>query len=240
MVFDYIDVVGVGGIGSALIEPLVRLLIYSNDTPKTLVLWDGDVIEDTNLNRQHFANHDIGKFKVFAIRDRLSDIISNSSLNLKTRKFYLNESIYTKELLERQGRTLVITSVDNVKTRSDVMKAIRAVGVDVVMISPGNGLDDGQVISWGLIGGEEYGTCRLDFDIDYQKPPDAIPNSCMSNYSSTPQLITANNMAASITLMLIHRLLERAEIYEEVQFRSHPFPLVIPTSETTIQISPLV
>jgi molybdopterin/thiamine biosynthesis adenylyltransferase len=236
MDFDYIDLIGVGGIGTALAEPLARLLMYILDKPKLLTLWDGDTVEDKNLQRQNFTLDEVGKSKVFPTQERLERILDNSEVTLGTCKFYVNESIYTKALSKREGSTLVITSVDNVKTRSDIMKAIRSSGKDVVMVSPGNGLDDGQVITWAGIQGIEYGICRLDFDEDYINPPDLIPNSCTKAYASTPQLITANVMAASVTIQLLHRLFTEGEFFEEVQFKSNPFPLVLPTSKQPIKL----
>lgn len=236
MTIKYVDVVGVGGTGSALIEPLARLLKYSTPSPLELTLWDGDIVEVNNLERQAFTQSDLGEYKVQSTKKRLVELLKDSIVTLKTYRVYVNKSIYLKALQNRQGVTLVIPCVDNVKTRSDLMKAIRDSNKDVIFMSPGNGLDEGQVITWASIKGQEYGNARLDFDPFYQEPPDAIPNACYKDYNKSPQLITANCMASTLTLMLIHRLISTGEILEEVQFQSRPYPMVSPILPISIPI----
>ena len=52
--FRKIKVVGAGGIGSYLIEPLSRYLSYCKDSCEITVI-DGDLYEDKNLQRQKFS-----------------------------------------------------------------------------------------------------------------------------------------------------------------------------------------
>jgi len=54
-----IVVIGLGGVGSILIERLARFLNYSVDTKSELVLVDGDMYELKNMERQEFL--DFGK-----------------------------------------------------------------------------------------------------------------------------------------------------------------------------------
>lgn len=69
-----IGIAGCGGLGSNIAVSLVRAGV------KNLVLVDFDIVEASNLNRQHFFLQDIGKYKVKALADHLYNI--NKDLNL--------------------------------------------------------------------------------------------------------------------------------------------------------------
>ena len=55
-------VIGLGGIGSALVEPLARYMNY-NGGPKELALVDGDSYERRNLERQRAGSDDLARNK---------------------------------------------------------------------------------------------------------------------------------------------------------------------------------
>lgn len=59
-------IIGVGGVGSWLAAAMVRLVGADN-----VVLVDGDRLEKKNLDRQLFAERDIGKFKAEALGEQL-------------------------------------------------------------------------------------------------------------------------------------------------------------------------
>lgn len=63
-----VGIAGCGGLGSNIAVSLVRAGV------KNLVIADFDVVEASNLNRQHFFLSDIGKFKVEALADHLKKI----------------------------------------------------------------------------------------------------------------------------------------------------------------------
>lgn len=64
-------VVGVGGIGSWLVESLARLGV------KKIGIIDNDIVELSNLSRQNYLEEDIGKDKVDCIEKRINKISSN-------------------------------------------------------------------------------------------------------------------------------------------------------------------
>ena len=51
----YISVIGLGGVGSILVERLCRFLNYSKDLTAELLLVDGDEYEQKNYERQEFS-----------------------------------------------------------------------------------------------------------------------------------------------------------------------------------------
>ena len=78
-------IVGIGGVGGACFEALVRLGI------KNISIVDGDVLDLSNLNRQLLSNlNNIGHSKVLEAELRAKSI--NSAINIKTYEMFLNES----------------------------------------------------------------------------------------------------------------------------------------------------
>jgi len=71
-----VGVAGCGGLGSNAAVALVRAGIGG------LVLVDGDRVEESNLNRQHFFRADIGRPKVAALADHLRAINPGVELEL--------------------------------------------------------------------------------------------------------------------------------------------------------------
>jgi hypothetical protein len=68
-----IIVVGCGGTGSILAEHICRLLKGNHlDNDIAVILYDGDIIEDSNITRQNFQPHEIGSNKASALGLRLS------------------------------------------------------------------------------------------------------------------------------------------------------------------------
>lgn len=63
-----IHIVGCGSVGSTVAENLVRCGVTN------LTLWDFDKVEPHNITNQMFRQQDVGKLKVEALRDLLSEI----------------------------------------------------------------------------------------------------------------------------------------------------------------------
>ncbi len=72
-----IVVIGAGGTGGYVIQYLCRLLYAfsaSGDVRVSLVVMDGDTVEDANLLRQHFLNRDVGRPKASVLAERFGAI----------------------------------------------------------------------------------------------------------------------------------------------------------------------
>ena len=76
------------GIGSSFAEVAVRLGF------ENIILADGDIVNDHNLNRQCFTAGDIGKLKVKALAERLKAI--NPSVKVKEFDEYISEKNVTE------------------------------------------------------------------------------------------------------------------------------------------------
>lgn len=128
-----VAVFGIGGVGGACAEALVRGGIG------TLDLIDKDEVSITNLNRQIFATMDmVGKPKVEAAKTRLLAINPDLTLNLY-QTFYLPETADTFDLSQYD---YIVDAVDTVTAKLEL--AVRAHNAGVPLISAmgaGNKLD---------------------------------------------------------------------------------------------------
>ena len=127
-----IAVFGIGGVGSFVVEGLVRAGVGN------FILIDNDKICLTNLNRQIIATHKtIGKYKVDVAKDRILDI--NPKAKVKTYKeFFMPESedFFDKTI------DYIVDCVDTVTAKIELV--IRANKHNVPIISSmgtGNKLD---------------------------------------------------------------------------------------------------
>lgn len=104
---EQIHIVGCGSIGSTVAENLARMGL------KNFVLWDFDVVNPHNLANQLFRAKDIGKRKVDALLDILTDIDPEivDSVELKPDGW--------------NGETLtgyIILAVDSIEVRKNIVK----------------------------------------------------------------------------------------------------------------------
>lgn len=101
-----LGIVGCGGVGSVLAEELVR------GGFNTLRLWDADVIDETNLQRQLYCESDLGRPKAQALKERLLAIDGQAEIVASVdtiREDTIDTSV--------AGCDLVIDATDNFATR---------------------------------------------------------------------------------------------------------------------------
>ena len=115
-------IVGAGGIGGQAAELLVRMGVGR------LVLVDPDVFEETNLNRQDFANGNVlGIAKVEVVRDRLLEI--NLDVAIKAHRVAADRDNLPALL---DGADVVIDALDSLDDRLVLQK--ECARLDVVMV----------------------------------------------------------------------------------------------------------
>lgn len=204
--------IGVGGTGGFLSAPLARLFAYHPATQNTSVTFiDGDEFEEKNMTRQIVGPTQVGLNKARAMMDFCSFQGLN---NVATVEDFISFSSFSP-MVNRSERPLIVCAVDNDATRADVIKTLeRQENKDFFFITPGNsdGLEDvrGQALWWGRVNGEPVGINPALVYPNIENPEDTIPHkgSCALHAPSRPQLIAANHMAASVTLMTIQNLLD--------------------------------
>jgi tRNA A37 threonylcarbamoyladenosine dehydratase len=106
-------VVGLGGVGGYAFEALIRSGI------KNITIVDGDVIEESNLNRQIIASkNNIGLSKTEEAKTRALDI--NPDLNIKTINEFINQDNY--DLLIKDKYDYVIDACDDINVKIFLIK----------------------------------------------------------------------------------------------------------------------
>ena len=115
-------VAGCGGLGGYVIEFLGRLGVGH------LVVVDGDIFDETNLNRQLLSsNMNLGKPKVLAAQQRMQAV--NPLVKVDAIQAVLNED-NAVDLLK--GCDLVIDALDNIPSRMILIRAARETGIPLV------------------------------------------------------------------------------------------------------------
>ena len=117
-----VAVVGLGGLGGYVTEALARMGVGR------LILIDGDVFEEHNLNRQILsAEAGLGTHKAEAARQRVAEI--NSAVEVTSHATRL-----TRENLPRllEGADLVVDGLDRLPTRLILQEGAQALGIPMV------------------------------------------------------------------------------------------------------------
>jgi hypothetical protein len=181
--------IGCGGIGSWLVEPLARYLNYSSYEMVELALVDGDSFEAKNLNRQ-LADQMDNKAQVLIQRIKKLD-----RLSVRAKSVYVTEENVGEIIQERH---IVMVCVDNRATRKDVL-----------VICGMNDKDTGDILVYQRKGGKDI-TLPFTHLPEIQFPNDKNPGDvqkreagCDVLQAETPQLICANLMAAAMMLNAI-------------------------------------
>lgn len=98
--------VGAGGVGSWIAIGLAQIGV------KTIVLVDGDIVKEHNLNRGLFFFEDLGKLKTSVIKEKIKCFQENISV-IEINKIIKSELDF-KEILKKFGNTsLVINAADH-------------------------------------------------------------------------------------------------------------------------------
>lgn len=105
-----IHVVGVGALGSRIVENLVRLNLASK-----IVVYDMDVVEEKNLNNQVYLRRHIGMPKVKAMQDFALDIDGDAKLRIKNKQV---------EYIRTKSDDILILAIDNFAARAKILSQV--------------------------------------------------------------------------------------------------------------------
>ncbi|MDO8676121.1 MAG: ThiF family adenylyltransferase [Candidatus Azambacteria bacterium] len=208
-------IIGLGGIGSNIVEPLSRILTFSQSkrAPKRLILIDGDKYEERNRERQKFQ---VTANKAESVKDWLRPLFSELDIEAKPR--FVDESnafVFIKE------GDAVFLSVDNHATRKLVSDHAATLS-DILVISGGNELYDGNVQIYERRKGIDITTPLVWLHPEIESPQDRNPaelNCQELAKAGSPQLLAVNFMVASLMLNAFCLWLEeRAWVYNEIYF----------------------
>lgn len=130
---SHIAVFGIGGVGSFVVEALVRSGVGAID------IIDSDIVSESNINRQLYALHSsIGKYKVDVAEERILDI--NPDVNVKKYKTFFtrenaNEFDFTKY-------DYIVDAIDTVTGKIELVMRAKEYNVPIISsMGAGNKLD---------------------------------------------------------------------------------------------------
>ena len=214
VMYTNIVVIGLGGIGSILIERLCRFLNYSNDLKASIILVDGDEYEPKNYERQEFLQ--IGnKAEV----KEIELMTKYSRIDFDAFPTFINEA--NTETVIKEGN-VVFLCVDNHKTRMIVSNYCKNLQ-NVILISGGNEFTDGNVQTYVRRDGKDLTPDLCKYHPEIASPDDKLPEemSCEELSESDPQLYFTNLGAATLMCWAFYNSVikenyERSETYFDI------------------------
>lgn len=210
-----IKIIGLGGIGSYLCDPLFRYL-NSKNQDVNICLIDGDVYEIKNLDRQNFSVVD--RPKAEQKKDELASRFTNCQLD--SINGFINE-FNVRNLIHEND--FVFLCVDNHKTRNIVNERVNELD-HCVLISGGNDYTDGNVQIFIKRDGHKITPSLTDYHPEILNYTDQTPEemSCEELHNVEPQLIFSNLFASTIMVSAFYNIFENqkteiSEIYFDIE-----------------------
>ena len=118
-----ICVVGVGGVGGAALEGLVRFGI------KNITIFDFDTVDVTNLNRQIISTQNVvGQKKTEVAMARAKSI--NPDINIKAHDIFIEKD--NLHLIKEEKPDYVIDAIDSVKAKLDLIEFCHRENIPVI------------------------------------------------------------------------------------------------------------
>jgi molybdopterin/thiamine biosynthesis adenylyltransferase len=190
-----VGIVGAGGLGGWVIEGLARMGVGR------LIVIDGDVFEENNLNRQAFCREvELGRPKAEAARQRVAEV--NAAVEVVAHPVRVDEEQMVQLL---QGADVLVDALDALPTRLALQRASRRLGVPMV-----HGAIAGYVGQVMTIFPEDVGLYGL---YGGERVPEHGIEAQWGNPAATPMMVAAWEIQEVVKLLtdrgelLRHRLL---------------------------------
>lgn len=210
-------VVGLGGIGSNLVDPLCRTILFSKSDKvlKKALLIDGDKYESKNRERQRytaFAN------KAEATKEWLKE--SFPELEIEARSQYVDKD----NIFFIKDGDVVFLAVDNHATRKLVSDHIGILD-NALLISGGNEEFDGNIQIYERRNGQDFTPPLTYLHPEIENPKDKNPatvNCGEAVVAGGVQLLAVNLKVASLmieafTLWLLFGDIPYTEVYANMK-----------------------
>lgn len=218
-----IKVIGLGGIGGALIEDLSRYIAHkdsyqSDDISRVcdIALIDGDKFEHRNANRQHFK---ISQNKAKEKKQILSELHPN--ILFQSVHEYVTEENVVEHIREDD---VVFLCVDNHTTRRLVAERCEELE-NILLVSGGNDEIDGNIQVHVREDGKDKTPSILKYHPEIRSAEGDNPaeieeerQGCEQQVKEDPQILFANVFAANLMSMTFRNWTEDRIDYGEVYF----------------------
>ncbi len=222
-----IKVIGAGGIGCYLVEPLSRYLSHSEDQIEITVI-DGDIYEERNRERQRFTGcNNKAEETISQYREEFPKI------HFRSKSEYITDDNVITNIRENDT---VMLCVDNHATRKLVSDRCAELE-NITLISGGNDYTDGNVICYIRKDGKDVTKSPTDLYPKIANPEDKNPgdvvnverSGCQQQVAAQPQLLFTN-LAIASTMLNCYRKCEQEkvnfhQVYVDIDsLRTRPSP----------------
>jgi len=139
-----VSLIGVGGTGSQMLSALARIdisLRKLNFPGLSIIIYDNDKITNNNVGRQMFSKFDIGEYKANVLVDRCNRFFDTEYYSIKKRFPYKDVDT----------TNIVISCVDNVKTRKSILRHFKKITEGSSQIKPYYWMDFGNTRKTGQV-----------------------------------------------------------------------------------------
>lgn len=212
-----ICVVGCGGTGSSFVELLTRYLSQNHNQSRlrirSMLLIDGDIVEEKNLRNQAFIKEDVGYPKSAVMADAMNQYLSAGGATVRWTAYdkYLVSSDELSELLENaRGKAYkkdtlycILGCCDNHNCRLMMEDVFNDISFpNVFLYDSANEFKNGEVVFAHKLERTFYSPARSEIfpDIKNGDLRNVTELSCEELNSVAPQHLLVNRMAAQ-TLM---------------------------------------
>jgi len=205
-----LTIVGLGGIGSHLLLPLIQYLNFENNIFEEIWFIDGDKYEEKNIKRQHVTAMDNkATSQVKYYRDMFKNI------TLMSVDSYITPDNIHKVVADGD---VVLLCVDNNKTRKLFEDYFEKVD-NLTVISGGNELYDGNIMITQKVKGEFTSRKFSELHPELAEPSDKSPHemSCEELSVSSPQISIVNATVADLMRRTLYAMMAGRGInYDEI------------------------
>lgn len=220
-----IVLVGAGGNGSLISLFLSRLLYGLPDVRAQLTIADGDIVEEKNIKRQHFAPADLGKNKAEVLATRYG---GHFGLKIGYHPHYIEDDDTLIELLGRCSYTalpILVGAGDNNKLRNLMHEAFNRLH-NIAYIDCGCEETAGQAVLGLKRYGREFLPPLAHFYPDVLEEDTEPAASCAE---APMQDISANIMSASAAFFFLNNIIAFKKVpTQKVTFDAHNM-IMVPT-----------
>ena len=225
-----IVVVGIGGVGSALVPKLCRYCQHIKPlVPVNMVLIDGDSYEQNNTNRQSF--HRFGNKAEVTVEalaplfDRIQFSAIAEFLKPDNIDFIIDED------------SIVFLCVDNNTSRKMVDDFARKLK-NIVVVCGGNDMTDGNVQIYIRRKGKDITASLSDIHPEIASPQGKAPYQMDCEelaMASSPQLFFANDLVSALMCLVFYQIVEAKDFLDKPRFGELYFDMLIGRVEPVVR-----
>ena len=137
-------IIGLGGTGSYFLDPAIRCLVYREKAPKKVLLIDGGVYKDRNMNRQFISKGAVGENKAQLWASLLSREFGRE---LSVRGVGVYVGAKTKKAIPSLENSIIVAAVDNYPARNYIAGLFAGLENAALIMSGNEAYDEKALLS---------------------------------------------------------------------------------------------